>query len=435
MKRIKKWIKIVPILVVTAVLGLSPVAAMAADEDVAAENAEYPYTGSLAIVAPRIARENQEISMRVFLRWDQEPFEGAGVWAFTRDQAEIMKEEFRKLAEDQSTPVEKKDYEALASIHGTFIGTTNRDGRVYYSFENKGTYLLAAVKRGYFPGFATIQIGTMPKAMVLDAPQKARVNETVTMTVTQHGIGTPIENAGIWAFTREKAEELQAEINAIRESSTTAVEDIDYESLADFYGEFLGRTDNRGQLDHAFSEEGGYLLISIKRGYIPGKAGIRIGETFRALALEAPKRALIGDEVTMTVYGRGTTIPVEGAGIWALTRDKMESVQADMKALREDAAVSAKDTDYESLMSIYGEFLGRTNESGQLTHVFDEKGGYLLVTIKPGYFPGWAIISIIAPPSVDSSEDVVRPFRNSINATSLRPNLQNSAVITDDTLQ
>jgi hypothetical protein len=435
MKRIKKWITILPILVVTAILGLSPVAATAAGEDVAAENPDYPYSGSLAIVAPRTARENQEISMRVFLRWDQEPFEGAGVWAFTRDQAEIMKEEVRKLAEDQSTPVEKKDYEALASIHGTFIGTSNRDGRVYYSFENKGTYLLAAVKRGYFPGFTTIQIGTMPKAMVLDAPQKARVNETVTMTVTQRGTGTAVENAGIWAFTRETAEQLQTEINSIRESSNAAVEDIDYESLADIYGEFLGRTDNRGQLDHTFSEEGGYLLISIKRGYIPGRAGIRIGETFRALALEAPQRALVGDEVTMTVYGRGTTIPVEGAGVWALTRDKMESFQTDMKALRKDAAVSAEDTDYESLMSIYGEFLGRTNESGQFTHVFDENGGYLLVTVKPGYFPGWAIIRIIDPPSVDSSEDMARPYRNSINATSLRPNLQDPIIITDDTLQ
>ena len=36
MKRIKKWLTILPILVVTAILGLSPVAAMAADEDIAA---------------------------------------------------------------------------------------------------------------------------------------------------------------------------------------------------------------------------------------------------------------------------------------------------------------------------------------------------------------------------------------------------------------
>lgn len=437
MKRIKKWITILPVLVVTAILGLSPIAAMAADEDIAAENPEYPYSGSLAIVAPRIARESQEISMRVFLRWDQEPFEGAGVWAFTRDQAEIMKEEVRKLAEDQSTPVEQKDYEALAGIHGTFIGTTNRDGRVYYSFENKGTYLLAAVKRGYFPGFTTIQIGTMPRAMTLDAPQKARVNETVTMTVTQRGTGIPIENAGIWAFTKERAEELQAEINTIRETFNTAVEDIDYESLADIYGEFLGRTDNRGQLDHAFSEEGGYLLISIKRGYIPGRAGIRIGEpTFKALSINAPKRARVGEEVTMTVNDRTTTEPVEGAGVWALTRDKMDALQADMKSLRNNMAVSAEDKDYESLMDVYGEFLGRTNESGQVNHAFEEKGHYLLVTVKPGYFPGWTTIHIInSTRDKDVSKNDVRPSRNSGNITSLRPNLQNTSLKIEDTIQ
>ncbi len=436
MKRIKKWITILPLLVVSAILGLSPVTIMAADEDVAAANPEHPYLGSLAIVAPRIAMESQKISMRVFLRWNQEPFEGAGVWAFTRDQADIMKEEVRKLSEDQSTPAEKKDYEALASVHGTFIGTTGSDGRVYYSFENKGIYLLAAVKRGYYPGFTTIQIGTMPKAMVLDAPQKARVNETVTMTVTQRGTGTPIEDAGIWAFTKERAEELQTEINALREGSDVAAEDIDYESLANIHGEFLGRTDSHGKLEHAFSEEGGYLLISIKRGYIPGKAGIRIGEPIiKALAIEAPKRARVGDEVTMTVTDRRTTEPVQGAGVWALTRDKMGSLQADMKTLRDNTAVSAEDKDYESLINMYGEHLGRTNESGQVTHAFSEKGSYLLITVKPGYFPGWTTIHIINAPKKDVSENSVKPNRNSGNATSLRPNLQKTPVITDDTLQ
>jgi len=420
MKRIKKWITILPILMVTAILGLSPVTTMAAEEDVSAENPDYPYIGSLAIVAPRIAREDQEISMRVFLRWDQEPFEGAGVWAFTRDQAQLIRDEVNKLAEDPSTPVEKKDYEALASTYGTFIGTTGSDGRVYYSFENKGTYLLAAVKRGYFPGFTTIHIGTIPKAMVLDAPQKAQINETVTMTVSQRGTGTPVENAGIWAFTKERAEELHAEINTLRESSDVATEDIDYEHLADLYGEYLGRTDERGKLDHAFSEEGGYLLLSIKRGYIPGRAGIRISEpTFKALAIEAPKRARVGDEVTMTITDRRTTEPVQGAGVWALTRDNMGSLQADMKALREDTDIAAEDK--------YGEFLGRTNESGQLTYIFEEKGHYLLVTVKPGYFPGWTTIHIINSPDKDLSENGVKSFSNSSNATSLRPKLQNTS--------
>ncbi len=436
MKRIKKWITILPVLIITVILGLSPVIATAADEEIATANPEDPYLGSLAIVAPRVAMENQRISMRVFLRWNQEPFEGVGVWAFTRDQAEIMKEEVRKLAEDQSSPVEKKDYEALANIHGTFIGMTGSDGRVYHSFENRGFYLLAAVKRGYFPGFTTIQIGTVPKAMVLDAPQKAFVNETVTMTVTQRGTGTPIELAGIWSFTKERAEEFHTEINSIRESSDIAAADIDYESLANIYGEFLGWTDNHGKLEHAFPEEGGYLLISIKRGYIPGRSGIRIGEsTLKALAIEAPKRARVGDEVTMTVTNRRTTEPVQGAGVWALTREKMGSLQADIKALKEDITIAAEDKDYESLMNIYGEFIGWTNESGQVTHAFSEKGSYLLVAVKPGYFPGWTTIHIINNPKTDLTENGVRPYQNSGNVTSLRPNLQNSSGNNEETSQ
>ena len=110
----------------------------------------------------------------------------------------------------------------------------------------------------------------------------------------------------------------------------------------------------------------------------------------------------------MTVTDRRTTEPVQGAGVWALTRDKMDSLQADLKALKEDTALAAEEKDYESLMDIYGEFLGRTNGSGQVNHVFEEKGYYLLVTVKPGYFPGWTAIHIINSPEKDLSENGVK---------------------------
>lgn len=41
-----------------------------------------------------------------------------------------------------------------------------------------------------------------------------------------------------------------------------------------------------------------------------------------ALGIRAPKVVPVGKEVTMSVFQRGTKEPVEGAGIWALTRNE-----------------------------------------------------------------------------------------------------------------
>jgi hypothetical protein len=97
----------------------------------------------------------------------------------------------------------------------------------------------------------------------------------------------------------------------------------------------------------------------------------------------------------MTVLQRGTEEPVEGAGIWALTREEVEVMKEEMTALREDTSIAAEEKDYEALVSVHGIFIGRTNENGRLQHVFEDAGGYLLVTVKRGYIPGWTPINII----------------------------------------
>jgi hypothetical protein len=94
----------------------------------------------------------------------------------------------------------------------------------------------------------------------------------------------------------------------------------------------------------------------------------------------------------------------------------MNSLKVDMDTLRQDTATAADEKDYESLMNIYGEYLGRTDERGNLTHVFSEEGAYLLVTVKKGYFPGWSPIKILSMPD----EDGIREFRTD-DSTGLRP--------------
>ena len=147
----KKWAGIISALMVPLIVALCPTSVLAQSEEEAVVGSKPFLRGSLAIVAPRIAVVGKEISMTVFLRANQETFEGAGVWALTRDEAEVLKEEMSALREDGSLTAEEKDYEALASVHGTFLGRTDEDGKLYHTFEEAGSYVLAAVKRGYFP--------------------------------------------------------------------------------------------------------------------------------------------------------------------------------------------------------------------------------------------------------------------------------------------
>ena len=393
----KKWIKwsvIIPVLMATLLLALSPTAALAQGEEDAATGSKPVLQGSLAIVAPRVARVGQEISMTVFLRATQEPFEGAGVWALTRDQAEVLREQMTALREDTSLTDEEKDYEALADIHGTFLGRTGADGKLYHTFREAGVYVLVAIKRGYFPGFTSIYVGETPRALAIEAPKRAKVGEDVTMTVYQRGTSEPIEAAGIWALTRDNVELLKQQMTSLREDTSISTEEKDYEALVSIYGTFLGWTDERGQLSHAFGEEGLHVLVAVKRGYFPGFAPIFIGDTPKALAIEAPRKALVGEVVTMTVSQRGTGEPVEAAGIWAITRDNVEALKSEMAVLRENTSITAEDKDYEAIVNIYGIFLGRTDERGQLSHAFGEEGLHVLVAVKRGYFPGSTAIFI-----------------------------------------
>jgi len=267
----KKTAIIISVLMALLVLVTVPMTALAqSDENAEVERPKPFWKGSLAIVAPRIAPVGQEVSMTVFLRANQEPFPGAGVWAITRERAEALQEELAALREAGSLASADTDLEGIFSIHGDFLGRTDGKGKLYHSFDEAGYYLLVAAKKHYFPGFTRINVGMRLLALGIDAPRRAPVGEEVTMTVFQRGTREPVAAAGIWALSREQAEVLRQEMTALREDTSIAAEEKDYESLVDIHGDFLGQTDEDGQLGHAFSSDGVYLLVGVKKGYFPG---------------------------------------------------------------------------------------------------------------------------------------------------------------------
>ena len=391
----RKWAVIIVTLMALLMLVSTAGPTLAQSEQDGTASSQPRYKVGLAIVAPRWAPVGQEVSMRVFERLNQNPIEGAGIWALTRDEAEALKQEMTSIRETSDSANQEPDYESLANVHGTLLGRTDGNGRLRYAFTEEGDYVLVAVKRGYFPGFAPIAIRALPDALAIEAPRWSPVGQEVTMTVFQRGTQDPINDAGVWALTRDEAEALKQEVTSIREASDNTTE-VDYESLVSVHGFFLGTTHGNGELKYAFTEEGGYLLVAVKEGYIPGYAPIAIKTMPDALAIEAPRWSPVGQEVTMTVFQKRTLEPVKDAGVWALTRDEAEALKQEVTSIRE-ASDNTAEVDYESLVSVHGFFLGTTHGNGELMYTFNEEGGYLLVAVKKGYIPGFTFISIRAP--------------------------------------
>lgn len=402
MKR-KRWSVIIAAAMALVLLALSPMSALADDGQESGAKPGITLQGALAIVAPRVAMINQETRMTVFLRADQEPFEGAGVWAITREQAEVFKEQASALRQDETVKAEEKDYEALADIHGTFLGQTGPNGKVYHEFTEAGNYLLIAFRNCYYPGSTWIVARDAPRALAIEAPGRAGVGEDVTMTVHNKATSEPVANAGIWAITRDQVDTVREQFSALRQDETTTAEEKDYETLIGLHGIPLGRTGLNGTLTYAFQEEGIYLLVAVKQSYFPGFAAIGIRDAVGVLAIVAPQSAPVGTEVNIAALNRLTLDPVGEAGIWAITRDQVEAFKEQVSALRQDTGVTASAKDYGALVEFHGTLLGWTDGNGRLSHKFDQAGIYLLVAVKQAYFPGSAAINIRDTSQVDQT--------------------------------
>jgi hypothetical protein len=288
------------------------------------------------------------------------------------------------------------DWDAIVQAYGRFLGRTDERGKLTATFGEPGHYVLWAVKRGYVPGRSSTVIGGGLKALELRAPNRAQVGERVTMTVLQKGTGNPIAGAGIWALTREQAEAFSQDVEAMKADAALASENFDWESIVSIRGTFLGRTGENGELVTAFNETGGYLLVAVKRGYIPARYGIYIYDKPKAMTLRVQQSAEVGDIVPIHISETNTGDPVMGASVWALTREQATAFRQNMASVREQGQ-NIQDTDWESVVGIHGAFLGRTDERGYLETSFGVPGGYLLVSVKPGYIPGFGFIFIKQP--------------------------------------
>ena len=81
----KKWQMVLVSMMALMLLALTPLTALAQDGEAQAERYAPRFEVALAIVALWAGFAGKELTMTVFLRENQEPFTGAGVWAVIRE--------------------------------------------------------------------------------------------------------------------------------------------------------------------------------------------------------------------------------------------------------------------------------------------------------------------------------------------------------------
>ncbi|MBT4512590.1 MAG: hypothetical protein HOC20_10330 [Chloroflexi bacterium] len=409
---------------------------------------------ALGIKAPKVAGVSEDVTMTVYQRLTHDPIEGAGVWAFSKDDAETVRTEVTNIRSEIKTDAQQYDYESLMNAYGEYLGRTNSEGQLMHAFDQTGKYVLVTWKMGYWPGFGSINIKDQRPALAIRAPRYSQIGQEITMTVCERpnqpglavspismdnavkvpsivtetglmavsaekvnpvkirpneidfeAVCNPVEGAGVWAIPRDDTESLKKEIEDRVTNSEIASTEYDYESLLNSFGEFLGRTDSQGKLTHEFDEGGNYVLVTWKQGYRPGFALHTVKSVPRVLSIKSTRVAPVNQTVTMTAFERNTHNPVAGADIWAFSWDQSESVRGALSDIEGMEDVGSQELDYESIASGFGGmYLGETGDNGEMVYAFGDAGRYLLLVLKDGYWPGFGQIKIRDLQPIESTE-------------------------------
>jgi hypothetical protein len=233
--------------------------------------------------------------------------------------------------------------------------------------------------------------------LAIVAPRLAIVGQPMTMGVFLRSNQAPIAGVNVWAVTKESVTTLKSQFAPLRQNAANLA-DSDYEAILTPLGFKIGQTDGNGKLSYTFTAAGNFLLVAFKAHYVPDFSAMVVRNLPQVLGINTPRTSAPGESITISVFQKGTQIPVAEAGVWAVGKDKIADLQADVADIK--AAGKAQTTDWDSVISLYGAKLGETDASGQLTATFDNAGGYLLFAVKSGYIPGYTGIRIVAPQPV-----------------------------------
>jgi hypothetical protein len=236
---------------------------------------------ALVIETPRRAGPGEKFDVTVTEKRTGDAVKDAKVWALSPEKAEAVKAQMDTLKQNTGANSLEAAVENTLAISGVFLGSTNGAGKLepQPSLEDAGVYVLVTFKPGFWPAWRAILIASAPKVLVIDAPNRARVNEKVAITVTEKADGKAVQDAGVWALNRQQAESLKAQVEGLRKSTADqATLQAEIENALRVSGIFLGSTNGAGRLEPqpSFPTAGGYLLVAYKPGYWPAMRPIVI---------------------------------------------------------------------------------------------------------------------------------------------------------------
>lgn len=233
------------------------------------------------------------------------------------------------------------------------------------------------------------------RVLAVRLPDVVQVNDSVTISVVDRENGSPVPAASVYALTWPWP------------GAT--------EMGGFWYGcEFLGKTDNAGEVVHVFDRPGRGLIVATKEGWGPGLARLCVKpDVMGRLAVEAPRRVKVNEPTMIEVLEKGTGEGVEGADVWAvglpgLTRAAELRDPDHAEGLLENLR-SGAGGNVTGLLESRGMHLGQTKSEGQLVSPFSKVGRYLLVATKSLYVPGCQVISVVPAQALALEIESSRP--------------------------
>jgi hypothetical protein len=158
----KKWKIVLGLILALISVVAVPLAVMAQTPTTPGVASAVRLNGALALVAPRVVQAGHDMQLTVFLRSNQEPVSGAGIWLVGKDQVAALKQAIQDLKKNGPLSPDQ-DYSANLGLQGNKVGTTGADGRLQTSVAEPGRYLLVAYKKGYFPDWSVLGVRNTAK--------------------------------------------------------------------------------------------------------------------------------------------------------------------------------------------------------------------------------------------------------------------------------
>jgi hypothetical protein len=237
-------------------------------------------TGKLAINAPTRAPKGDSVTIGVAERSSGEQVSGADVWAIKlpsrclylgidRPFGEIN-QMIKGLSENDGN--NSGNITHIIESIGEYLDQTDSRGEAEWIFDEVGMYLLVAIKSEYVPGFQVIAIVEDNALVIAAKPMMADIGEGMTFTAKTKGTGTPVEGVDLHIIKPSWLRSGTINLKDIGKAGK-ALEQMTIES-----GEYIGTTDENGQWIYQFQEEGIYLVVGIKEGYVTGITTVNIGQ-------------------------------------------------------------------------------------------------------------------------------------------------------------